>query len=120
MFDESENVSPKSKDIPCPAYEVCAKLGTAMDSCTMINKLIGSAFTLQPYVLPDLHNLEGLREDPETPDTVAEEYQQALAHREETTATQSTIEIRRIYNKLNHMQCCLSSIALLLANKPKS
>jgi len=117
LFNDRDDIPAKSTDISCPAYEECTKLGTAMDSCRMINKLMGSSILPRPIKSPDLHNMEGYSEDRETPEDWADMYQQALDHYDSSAGTDDVVELRRVYEQLRHMQCCLSSIVLLLARK---
>jgi hypothetical protein len=117
MFDDRDNALAKDDNIPCPAYEVCAKLGTAMDSCLMINKLSFSPLILRPQAETDLHGLENISEDLETPDDVSTRYQQTIEYDRSTKTSNETIELHYLYDKLNHVQCCLSSIVLLLSHK---
>jgi len=115
---ESDNLNSKNEDenTPCPAFEVCSELGTAMDLCTAINRLTPSEFAIRQNI--DLHGIEPHGDvSPQTFEDVAEDYQETLEDYNEMTATPEVIEIRRVHDKLEHLQCCLSSIVLLLSRK---
>jgi hypothetical protein len=101
----------------CPAYDICRELGTVMSDCEDISKLMKPFLQLK-HSKPDLHGIEQFGDvGVETPDSVREAYQETLEDYEENTFSHEAIEARRVYMKLEHVQCCLSSIVLLLARK---
>jgi hypothetical protein len=102
---------------PCPAYKICLEMGTATSDCLHIDNLLIPNLILKLLKQPDLHNVEEYGDASETFDEVREGYQQTLEDYEQTTASREAIETRRVYMKLAHLQCCLSSIVLLLSRK---
>jgi hypothetical protein len=122
--DDSDNNMNKLNDNElgkCPAFDICSELHTARDLCRNLNEMPSDGFLLKPQSPPDLHGIQVFGDvEPETPDTVIRDYQETLEDYNKEYASHEAIEARRIYDKLDHLQCCFSSIVLLLANKSKS
>lgn len=113
----SSDKNPKENIFACPAYNICRELGTVRSECENISELMATFLQLR-HSKPDLHGIEQFGDvGIETPDSVREDYQETLADYEENTFSHEAIEVRRVYEKLEHIQCCLSSIILLLAHK---